>query len=328
MINKDIINLTKDSKNLLAFSAGVDSSALFFLLLEKNIDFDIAIVNYNIREEAKNELAYAKELAKKYNKKIYTKVAPKITKNFEASAREFRYNFFNEIIKQYQYQNLFTAHQLNDKIEWLLMRLSKGAGTNTLVGMQTIQKLDNYNIIRPLLKITKDELLEYLNNKGYLYFIDKSNFEKKYERNRFRPIANTLLKDNKDGLIKSFDFLKNDSNILNNGYKLKFKAKDLRIIELNSIEYAPYALNYYLKELKYLPSYKEQLLIKQKHSIVIGRKWAIEIIDNLLYIAPYINATLPKDIKENFRKLKIPPKIRPYIFINNIKPKFCNKNLD
>lgn len=59
------------SKNLLAFSSGVDSSALFFILLENNIPFDLAIVNYNTREESKNEIAYAKELTEKYNKKNF-----------------------------------------------------------------------------------------------------------------------------------------------------------------------------------------------------------------------------------------------------------------
>ena len=63
----------KESKNLLAFSAGVDSSALFFLLLKQNIPFDIAIVNYNVRVQSKDEVNYAKELALKYNKQIYIK---------------------------------------------------------------------------------------------------------------------------------------------------------------------------------------------------------------------------------------------------------------
>ena len=59
----------RDQKNLLAFSGGVDSTALFFLLLKKNIEFDIAIVNYQTRESSKDELLYAKELSSKYNKK-------------------------------------------------------------------------------------------------------------------------------------------------------------------------------------------------------------------------------------------------------------------
>ena len=71
-MNLDFSKITH-TKNLLAFSAGVDSSALFFLLLNAKIPFDIAIVNYNIREQSKDEVVYAKDLAKKYNKEIFIK---------------------------------------------------------------------------------------------------------------------------------------------------------------------------------------------------------------------------------------------------------------
>ena len=91
----------KSSKNLLAFSAGVDSTALFFLLLNSNIPFDIAIVDYNIREQSKEEVAHAKNLAKKFNKKIYKKdIFLENLSNFEKQARDIRYNFFEEIIKK------------------------------------------------------------------------------------------------------------------------------------------------------------------------------------------------------------------------------------
>ena len=67
--------MEKSSNNLLAFSAGVDSTALFFWLVEKNIPFDIAIVNYHTRPTSDEEVAYAKELAEKFNKKITLKNA-------------------------------------------------------------------------------------------------------------------------------------------------------------------------------------------------------------------------------------------------------------
>jgi len=322
MIDKIILNSLKESKNLLAFSAGVDSTALFFLLKEKKINFDIAIVNYNIRDEAIYEVEYAKELAKKYNKKIFIKEAKEFNSNFEANAREFRYNFFKNIIKSQNYNNLLTAHHLNDKLEWFLMRLSKGAGVLTLSGMSQIEQRDNFNIIRPLLNITKDKLINYLEKNSIKYFIDKSNFDTKFERNRFRPIVNKLLENGKDGYIRSFEFLQNDANIIKSGFRLKYKEKELRVIELNSIDFAPNALNFYLKELGYLISYKEQLLIKEKKSFVIGRTWAVELVDTLLYIAPYLNIVIPKEDREKFRKAKIPPKIRGYIYSEKINCDF------
>ena len=88
-----------NQKNLLAFSAGVDSTALFFLLLEQNISFDIAIVNYNVRIQAMQEVAYARELALKYNKQIFIRdIKLENSSNFEKTARDIRYKFFEEII--------------------------------------------------------------------------------------------------------------------------------------------------------------------------------------------------------------------------------------
>ena len=97
-----MINLKiNTSKNLLAFSAGIDSTALFFILLENNIEFDIAIVNYNLREQSKIEVQYAKDLAKKYNKKCFIKdVKSENISNFEKEARDIRYKFFNELINE------------------------------------------------------------------------------------------------------------------------------------------------------------------------------------------------------------------------------------
>ena len=130
------------AKNLLAFSGGVDSSCLFFLLLREKIDFDLAIVNYGVRKSAKDELKYVKKLAKKYDKKIFILDSPKITRNFESEARRVRFAFFERVILAHNYENLILAHQLNDRFEWLLMQLTKGCGLNSLLGFKSIEEVD------------------------------------------------------------------------------------------------------------------------------------------------------------------------------------------
>jgi tRNA(Ile)-lysidine synthase len=136
MVEEKILSKLRDKKNLLAFSGGADSTSLFFLLLENKIPFDIAIVDYNIRKQSKSEVAYAKELAKINNLKCHIYNAPKIEKNFEATAREIRYDFFEELIKKEHYTNLLTAHHLGDRLEWFLMQFCKGAGCVEITGMQ------------------------------------------------------------------------------------------------------------------------------------------------------------------------------------------------
>ena len=137
LLKQDSIQKLRNSKNLLAFSAGSDSSALFFLLLEADITFDIAIVDYNLRASSKDEVAYAKELAAKYEKKIYTKSLMLDGANFESSAREARYSFFEDVLG-HGYDSLITAHQLNDKVEWLRMSFCRGSGIVSMSGMTSV----------------------------------------------------------------------------------------------------------------------------------------------------------------------------------------------
>ncbi|MCR4942824.1 MAG: 7-cyano-7-deazaguanine synthase, partial [Campylobacter sp.] len=98
------------SKNLLAFSHGTDSTALFYILQANNIKFDIVMMDYNLRAQSKDEVAAATKLAKKFNKEIYLKSVFLNHSNFEANARQARYEFFAEICQKYGYENLILAH--------------------------------------------------------------------------------------------------------------------------------------------------------------------------------------------------------------------------
>jgi tRNA(Ile)-lysidine synthase len=309
----------KDRKNLLAFSSGVDSSALFFLLLENNIKFDIALVNYGTRKNSHKEEQNAKELAEKYNLTCYTIKAPKFTTHFEKNAREFRYDFFNELIEKYNYENLLTAHQLNDQLEWLLMRLTKGAGLLELIGLENISKRVNHKLIRPLLQYSKDELLSYLNENSYPYFIDESNVDDKYERNRFRKyFANELMEHYGSGIGRSMEYLKKDKATLEKQFETTFSQKELRVIKLHSNRAKSRAVDLTLKELGYLLSASQREQIENENSLVVGGKWSVEQVGNLVYISPYLKITIPKITKEKFRIAKIPSKIRSYMFKENI----------
>ena len=311
----------KSSKNLLAFSAGVDSTVLFFLLLNSNIPFDIAIVDYNIREQSKEEVAHAKNLAKKFNKKIYIKdIFLENLSNFEKQARDARYNFFEEIIKKNSYDFLITAHQLNDKFEWFLMQLSKGAGLIELLGMSEIEDKEFYKIYRPLLNFSKDELISYLENKNIKYFVDESNIDEKYKRNYFRnSFSNSFLKEFKEGVKSSFNFLHSDLNSLNIDFYPIKKIEELEIFKNQNDNNLN--LRVIDKSLKkrgiLLSSLQREEIIKQKE-LTIAHKINIAITENYIFIAPKIKINMPKDFKEKCRVKKLPKNIREYIFIKNI----------
>ena len=312
----------QESRNLLAFSAGVDSSALFFLLLEENIHFDITLVNYNLREHSLKEEVHAIELAKKYNLKSYITKAPSFDNNFEKNARDFRYRFFDGLMEEHHYDNLLTAHQLNDQLEWFLMRLTKGAGTTELLGLEPISKRKEYFLIRPLLHASKEELLNYLNRNQYPYFIDESNSDDKYERNRFRKaFSNRLIEEYQEGIKRSFDYLREDKKMLLNGYEEKFHYKELYVLKYTNTALKIRIIDKYLKKLGYLLSGKQRQELEKESSIVFGGVWVVETTSNHIYIAPYTIVKMNKGFKEACRILKIPSKIRGYLYKEEIEPK-------
>ena len=118
MLSAPVLHKLKSGRNLLAFSHGVDSTALFYLLDEAGVKFDLAIVDYNVRAQSKDEIASAQDLAAKFNKQIYVKSVQLSESNFEHEARAARYEFFAEICRERGYENLILAHQFDDKFEW------------------------------------------------------------------------------------------------------------------------------------------------------------------------------------------------------------------
>ena len=311
-------------KNLLAFSGGVDSSALFFLLLYENIEFDIAIVDFGVREQSKQELSYAKELANKYNKNCFTKEINLQKRNFEHNARLSRYKFFEELIELHDYDNLLTAHQLNDKLEWFLMQLLKGSGLVEMLGFEMITQRDNYKLIRPLIKVSKDELLNFLHDKKIKYFIDDTNFDKTIKRNKIRhEVANEFIKYHKSGILKSFSYLELDSKKLHD-IKIVKQIKNLFVLEnLNDIR----QIDKIVKRLGYILSSSQREEILKNKDIIIADQIAIVIQKKFIFIAPYRKIKLDKEFKERCRVLKVPPKIRYYLKSENISAEFLMKNL-
>jgi len=318
MLTIDTKNLT-NKKNLLAFSAGIDSSALFFLLLENNIKFDIAIVDYNIRAQSKEEVAHAKALAKKHKLFCHHISAPKFESHFEKQARNFRYEFFVSLVSIEGYDNILTAHQLNDQLEWLLMRLTKGAGVSELLGLKPISKRENYTLVRPLLPYAKEELLSYLKVNNYPYFLDESNSDEKYERNKFRKqFSDALITEYQEGIARSFEYLRKDKESIESEFETVYTEKSLFIIKLHTLSSKVKATDITLKKLGYLLSASQRSEIEKENSLVIGGTWAVELQDDLLYIAPYVIVEMPKKFKEKCRLAKVPTKLRAYYYQENI----------
>lgn len=308
--------LQSDAKNLLAFSGGADSSALFFLLQEKQISFDMAIVNYGTRENCADEVAYAQKLAQTYHKQIHVFQAPAIESNFEHNARVIRYRFFKQLSAVHNYTNIIVAHQLNDKLEWFLMQLCKGSGIVSLLGFHGISDFEGIRIVRPLINTSRNEILEYLHQNKIVFFNDVSNDDLQIKRNYFRhKISNDLLLKHRNGILRSFEilyreskFLESDTTnvkLLENLYIVKRAYNELR--DLQNVDFA-------LKRLGYVMSFKQRKEVcKANFSCGVGGNFIIDCNQSLLFIGrnhTNVQKPVPKKFREQCRKNKIPPKIR------------------
>jgi tRNA(Ile)-lysidine synthase len=302
-------------KNLLAFSAGIDSTALFFILLKQQIPFDIAIVNYHQRQSSNDEVLYAQQLASKYNKNIYIKDFPKDKKFSEKLARDFRYDFFEEVIKENGYESLITAHQLNDKLEWFLMQLSSGAGVRELLSMTDVYKKNNITYYKPLLNYDKKQLQNFLDSENIKYFIDETNLDQKYKRNYIRKnFSNEFLEQYKDGVLKSFEYLQKDYEELKPTYQER-QIGDLKlfICDKQNDHKQIYIIDQELKQRGIMISSDTRNEILDKKEVVISHSISVSIIEEKIFIAPYETKTMEKDFKEFCRVNRLPKNIRGYL---------------
>ncbi len=315
ILSKDSISFLKGSKNLLAFSGGVDSSALFYLLIENEIDFDMAIVDYNLRKQSKDEVNYAKNLAENFAKAIYVG-SVSLDKFSENDARDVRYLFFKQIIEQHKYKNLITAHQLNDKLEWFFMQFSKGAGLLELTGMNEFETRDGYRIVRPLIDIQKDQLLQFLDENGFKYFIDASNFDEKYKRNYFRhQFSNRFIEEFGEGVVRSFKYLEEDrASILKNGIEIDSFHNLFSFNKAENDRINIFYIDRILKRSGYILSSGQRDEIISNREVVIGGEWVIAIGNDRVYISPYRSHIMNKQFKESCRIRKVPQLVRPYLY--------------
>ncbi len=300
------------AKNLLAFSAGSDSSALFFALVERNIPFDLAIVDYGLRPQSKEEVAYARKLADRYEKRIYIHETHIKPPRFEEKARKERYRFFESIIHAHGYDNLITAHQLNDQFEWLLMRMAKGAGVVEMVGMDVVSQREGYRLVRPMLYVPKERIYAYLHEHNIRYFEDSTNYDETIERNFIRHnFSDPFVKRFAPGLIKSLHYLHEDKRLLVH-----------HIAAIEELHYAPnphdsYAIKRIFdrmaKRLGYLLSTKQKEEILRQGAGVVAGRLAFAVTKHTIFMAPFVQTKLPKSEREKLRRLKIPPPLRGYV---------------
>lgn len=276
---------------VIGVSGGPDSMCLLNSLIEINknpkIDLNfkiyVAHINHMIRKEADSETEYVKEFCKKNNIQCYIKkidvleIAKKEKIGTEEAGRNIRYSFFNEILKKTNSNKIAIAHNMNDKVETVLMNIIRGSGPSGLKGIEA-KRDDKY--IRPLIEISRDKIEQYCEKNKIAPKIDKSNYDNIYTRNKIRNLLIPYLKK---------EFNPNIIQAIN-------KLSEISIDEQNYLE-------------KVVNNIYNQLLIKEedkqiiidmkefnKQDIVIKRKLILYIINRLFCTTKNIEKIHIEDI--------------------------------
>ena len=181
---------TTANKLLIAFSGGLDSTALLSLvkkLSEKRPHLSLRAIHihHGLSPNADAWTAHCQQLCKQFAiPLIIEKVKVEMHDGIEAGAREARYQAISTHIQPDEY--LVTAHHLNDQTETFFLALKRGAGLQGLGAMQKESQLFGMPILRPLLSFSRNELEDYVYQENLSWVEDESNQDNHYDRNFLR----------------------------------------------------------------------------------------------------------------------------------------------
>ena len=211
---------------LLGLSGGADSSALLVMLAEhaKQVGSRIyaAHLNHGIRgDEADRDEQFCKELCLRVGVEFISKkldipaIAASSGESVETAARNARYDFFYEIMKQKGIRILATAHNADDNLETILFNIARGTGLGGLCGIPESRPMGDCVVIRPILTMEKKEIISFCKSNGISFVTDSTNADNEYTRNKIRNRIIPILREINPNAVKNAsrmtESLKDDS---------------------------------------------------------------------------------------------------------------------
>jgi len=202
-----------------AVSGGADSVALLHALHALRIPATVAHLNHQLRgTESDADEHFVRSLADALGFPFYStstdvrQLAERCGLSIEMAARQARHDFFAE----FGDATIALAHHADDQVETFLLRLARGAGPEGLSGMPFVQSIHGLRIIRPLLALRRSQLVQWLNENGWMWREDASNQDEQYLRNRVRHVILPLLERElnpniRQTILRSMDILREEN---------------------------------------------------------------------------------------------------------------------
>ena len=174
---------------LVALSGGADSVALLRVLLRLGYACHAAHCNFHLRgEESNRDEAFCRTLCQTLGVELHVthfdthEYAARQGVSIEMAARELRYAWFDELCSGHGYAHVAVAHHRDDAVETLLLNLVRGTGLAGLTGIPPV----NGRVVRPLLEVSREEVVDYLKALAQDYVTDSTNLQDEYVRNKIR----------------------------------------------------------------------------------------------------------------------------------------------
>ena len=190
--------LTENRPVLVGVSGGADSIALLTILVESGYSCIAAHCNFHLRgDESLRDEQFVREYTRKLDVPFLMtdfdtrKYAADRHLSIEMAARELRYGWFEEQRAATGAQAVAVAHHRDDSVETLLMNLVRGTGIR---GMSGIRPRNGF-VVRPLLAVSREDILEWLAGRGLTYVTDSTNLSDAYTRNFIRLRVLPLLEE-------------------------------------------------------------------------------------------------------------------------------------
>ncbi len=232
-INKNKL-FEKSNRLLLAVSGGGDSMALLNIILKLGYDCEVAHVNFQLRgDDSDADTALVEKVCAEHKLILHVKTVDTMAyarehkQSMEMAAREIRYDFFAELMKERKLDYLVVAHHRNDVVETFFINLMRGTGLRGLSGI----KAKTGNIVRPLLGISRADVENYLEENNLEYRTDKSNFDTEIKRNQIRHVMIPDFEAQKPGFTdimqRTIERLR-ESELLANAYVQDWKLANVK----------------------------------------------------------------------------------------------------
>jgi len=177
---------------IVGVSGGADSICLLRVLINMQESFQITLaavhVNHGLRESAAEDAAYVKKTCeawgipyREYDVDV-RKLAAEKKLSLEEAGRSLRYESFEDARRSCGANKIALAHHMDDQVETILWNLFRGTGARGLAGMAPRRE----DIVRPLLCVSKDEIIQFLTDQGISWRTDETNAQNTFTRNRLR----------------------------------------------------------------------------------------------------------------------------------------------